>query len=105
MPVRALLSAAAAVAFTAVSASIALGQPTMNPMMKMPSCSSSTGPVVWFVSSTNTYYVKGSSTYGMGDGKFVCKATAISKHAHPGTSTTGFPGAPSPRATQIRRVE
>ncbi|MDP9107338.1 MAG: hypothetical protein M3N49_15595, partial [Candidatus Eremiobacteraeota bacterium] len=55
----------------------------------MPKCSATTGPVVWFIASAKTYFLKGSSHYGKGMGMYVCRATAVARGGHPGMSTMG----------------
>ena len=63
---------------------------TMTGMMghAMPKCSAATGPVVWYMAATKTYYLKGASHYGKGRGTYVCRATAVARGGHPGTSGT-----------------
>lgn len=70
----------AALSIALISSSVpATAQTSMSGhMMMMPKCSANSGPVVWYVTSTKTYYAKGSSMYGKGSGKYVCKSTAAS---------------------------
>jgi hypothetical protein len=90
---KVLMSGAAAAAFALGSMSVAAAAPcTMSGMMGhsvlMPHCAVKTGPVVWWMASTKTYYMKGSSHYGKGTGTFACRATAVARGGHPGTAGT-----------------
>ena len=40
-----------------------------NTMMMMPNCTTASGPVVWCMAASKTYYVKGSPMYGKRSGK------------------------------------
>jgi hypothetical protein len=90
---RILVSGAAAAAFALGSMTVALAAPctTGGGMMRhaMPKCSATTGPVVWYMASAKTYFVKGSSHYGKGMGMYVCRATAVARGGHPGMGMMG----------------
>jgi hypothetical protein len=49
----------------------------------MPHCTPVTGPVVWYVASTKSYFFKGSALYGKGRGTYLCRATAVARGGHP----------------------
>jgi hypothetical protein len=85
------MSGAAAAAFALGSMSVAAAGPcTMSGMMSpsMPHCTPATGPVVWYMASAKTYYLKGSMHYGKGKGMYVCRATAVARGGHPGMAGT-----------------
>jgi hypothetical protein len=93
MSMRILLSGAAIAAFALGSMSAAGAAPcTMGGMSGgavMPHCSAKSGPVVWFMASAKTYYMKGSMHYGKGKGMYVCRATAVARGGHAGTGMMG----------------
>jgi hypothetical protein len=105
---RILSSGAAAAAFALAIMSVggaATGTMTGMMMHPMPHCTAKTGPVVWFVPSAKTYYLKGSSRWGTGTGMFACRATAVARGGHVGMAGTmggshgtmgGSHGAPMP---------
>jgi hypothetical protein len=82
MAVAALVAGSVSGAF---AASCTMSSMMMHPM---PHCTSKTGPVVWYVPSAKTYYLKGSARWGHGTGLFACRATAVARGAHPGTAGT-----------------
>jgi hypothetical protein len=85
-------SSVAVLALAVASSSVAIGAPAgsiVKTATMTPVCSTASGPVVWYVSSTKTYYVKGTAMYGKGTGKYVCRATAVSAGAKAGTSHGG----------------
>jgi hypothetical protein len=88
---RILMSGAAVAAFALGSMTAAVAAPcTMTGGMMghaMPKCSVKAGPVVWFMASTKTYYMKGSAHWGKGMGTYVCRATAVARGGHPGMGT------------------
>jgi hypothetical protein len=89
---RFVLSGAVAAAMTVGSMSFAGAAPcTMTAMMMhpMPHCTPKTGPVVWYVPSAKTYYLKGSAQWGTRTGSFVCRATAVARGGHPGMGMMG----------------
>jgi hypothetical protein len=90
---RILLGGAAATALAIGSMSMAVAAPcTMPGGMSghfIPHCTPKTGPVVWFMASAKTYYMKGSSHYGKGMGMYVCRATAVARGGHPGMGMMG----------------
>ena len=85
---KVLLSTAVATAFALGSSMSLAGAAscTMTSMMMhpMPHCTPKTGPVVWFIPSAKTYYLKGSARWGTGTGLFACRATAVARGGHPG---------------------
>jgi hypothetical protein len=91
---RTMVSGVAAFALVAASAAVAFAAPCAMNMggttgMMMPKCTSTTGPVVWWVASTKTYYLKGSAMYGKGHGMYACRATAVARGGHPGKAMAG----------------
>jgi hypothetical protein len=91
---RSIVSGVAAFALAAASATVAFAAPcTMNmggmTGMTMPKCSAKSGPVVWWMASTKSYYLKGSPMYGKGHGKYACRATAVAAGGHPGKAMAG----------------
>ena len=102
---RILLGGAAAAALTIGSMSGAFAGCKMSNMMShsIPHCTAKTGPVVWYMASAKTYYVKGSARYGKGMGMYVCKATAVARGGHPGVSgTMGAHGMPAAQTMMPR---
>jgi hypothetical protein len=91
---RSIVSGVAAFALAAASATVAFAAPCTMSMggttgMTMPKCSASNGPVVWWIASTKSYYMKGSPMYGKGHGKYACRATAVAAGGHPGKAMAG----------------
>ncbi len=91
---RSIVGGVAAFALVAASAAVAFASPcAMNTggmtSTMMPKCTSATGPVVWWVGSTKTYYLKGSPMYGKGHGFYACRATAVAHGGHPGKAMAG----------------
>ena len=91
---RTMVSGVAAFALVAASAAVAFAAPCTMTMggttsTMMPKCTSTTGPVVWWVASTKMYYMKGSATYGKGHGMYACRATAVARGGHPGKAMAG----------------
>lgn len=86
---RILVSCAAVAAFAlgSTTAGVAARCTMMTGMSShaMPKCSPVTGPVVWWMASAKTYFLKGSSHYGKGTGTYVCRATAVAHGGHAGT--------------------
>ena len=89
---KVLMSGAVAAAFALGSMSVAVAAPCtmMGGMMShsMPHCTAKTGPVVWYMASMKTYYMKGSMHYGKGMGMYLCRATAVARGGHPGMAGT-----------------
>ncbi len=85
---RILVSGAAVAAFALGSMTVAVAAPcTMTGGMMshaMPKCTVKTGPVVWYMAAAKTYYMKGSSHYGKGNGMYACRATAVARGGKPG---------------------
>lgn len=89
---RSSLSGIAAMALVAISTSVAVAAPSamsvamMHGSHMMPKCTPTTGPVVWWMASTKTYYLKGASMYGKGMGVYACRAAAVARGGKPGKS-------------------
>lgn len=88
---RTLLVAAAFVAFGCLSAA---GGAAQTATKKMPSCTSTTGPVVWYVPASKKYYARGNARYGKGTGQYVCRADAM-RMMKGGTASGATPPASS----------
>lgn len=113
-----IVSGIAVLALATAAVTTAGGAPAatmMNHAMAMPKCTSASGPVVWYMAASKTYFAKGATMYGKGSGKFVCKRTAakmrgshmgamgaMTSHPHrmsgatTNGSTTRAPGAMAP---------
>ena len=87
---RILVGSVAAAAFALGTMSAGGAAPcTMTGMMHVvPHCTAKSGPVVWWMASAKTYYLKGSSHYGKGTGTYACRATAVARGGHPGMAGT-----------------
>jgi hypothetical protein len=92
---RIALSGLAVLALAAASVSAAIGAPpgsmsggamTKSSMMMMPKCTTSSGPVVWYMAPAKKFYLKGAAQYGKGKGKYVCRATAMAGGGKPGVA-------------------
>lgn len=93
------LAAATAAGAPAAPASGGTSMSGYGPMSQTkPKCTSTNGPVVWYVASSKMYYSKGSKMYGKGSGSYICKGTATSRggKAYGGSSMSGMSGMHSP---------